>query len=148
MILKIASACIGSVGFAILLKIRGRQIVYVGIGGAVSWTAYVLMYLLCNSYFTANFTAAIVVAVYAEIMARVNRVPTTIFLTAAAIPLIPGRNLYYTMYGIVSEEYDVALQNGVTASVIALAIGLGFVCVTVALRLIGLITKSKEEKNV
>ena len=52
------------------------------------------------------------------------------------------------MYGIVSEEYDVALQNGVTASVIALAIGLGFVCVTVALRLIGLVTKSKEEKNV
>lgn len=131
MILQLFAAFAGSLGFAIVLKIKGKQILYAGIGGFITWGVYLLAYSQLESYFLSNLIAAIFVAVYAEIMARINKAPATIFLTAAAVPLIPGGNLYYTMFGIVSEDSAMAIKNGTTAIVVAIAISLGFVFVAV-----------------
>ena len=125
------SAFLGSIGFAIILKIKGKQIVYAGIGGLVTWLIYLLTFEELHSDFTCNLIAAVFVAVYAEVMARINKAPATIFLTAAAVPLIPGGKLYYTMYGIVSENRQMFEENGTSAIIIALAISLGFVAVAV-----------------
>ena len=148
MIIQLLAACVGSVGFAMLLNMRGKQVVYAGIGGIISWGIYLLGYRFAESYFIANFVAAVFVALYAEIMARVNRAPTTIFLTAAAIPLIPGRNLYLSMYGIVNEDYVNARVNGMTAVVIALAIGLGIVFITVIFKFINRYNSRRNRRNV
>ncbi len=131
MAVQLMSAFLGSIGFAIILKIKGKQIVYAGIGGLVTWLIYLLTFEELHSDFTCNLIAAVFVAVYAEVMARVNRAPATIFLTAAAVPLIPGGKLYYTMYGIVSENRQMFEENGTSAITIALAISLGFVAVAV-----------------
>ena len=144
MIIQLLAACVGSVGFAMLLNMRGKQVVYAGI----SWGIYLLGYRFAESYFIANFVAAVFVALYAEIMARVNRAPATIFLTAAAIPLIPGRNLYLSMYGIVTEDYVNARVNGMTAVVIALAIGLGIVFITVIFKFINRYNSRRNRRNV
>ena len=97
----------------------------------ITWGIYLLCFEWLASNFEANLIASIFVAVYAEVMARVNRAPATIFLTAAAVPLIPGGRLYYTMYGLVSEDKAMFYENGTAAITIALAISLGFVVVTV-----------------
>ena len=131
MAVQLMSAFLGSIGFAIILKIKGKQIVYAGIGGLVTWLIYLLTFEELHSDFTCNLIAAVFVAVYAEVMARINKAPATIFLTAAAVPLIPGGKLYYTMYGIVSENRQMVEENGTAAIVIALAISLGFVAVAV-----------------
>ena len=131
MAVQLMSAFLGSIGFAIILKIKGKQIVYAGIGGLVTWLIYLLTFEELHSDFTCNLIAAVFVAVYAEVMARINKAPATIFLTAAAVPLIPGGKLYYTMYGIVSENRQMFEENGTSAITIALAIYLGFVAVAV-----------------
>ncbi|MFR7990934.1 MAG: threonine/serine exporter family protein [Anaerovoracaceae bacterium] len=131
MAVQLMSAFLGSIGFAIILKIKGKQIVYAGIGGLVTWLIYLLTFEELHSDFTCNLIAAVFVAVYAEVMARINKAPATIFLTAAAVPLIPGGKLYYTMYGIVSENRQMFEENGTSAITIALAISLGFVAVAV-----------------
>ncbi len=131
MAVQLMSAFLGSIGFAIILKIKGKQIVYAGIGGLVTWLIYLLTFEELHSDFTCNLIAAVFVAVYAEVMARINKAPATIFLTAAAVPLIPGGKLYYTMYGIVSENRQMFEENGTSAIIIALAISLGFVAVAV-----------------
>lgn len=133
-LLQIGAAFVGSLGFAIMLKIRGKQVAYAGIGGLLTWFVYLLSYDFLGTFFWSNLLASVFVAFYAEIMARVNRAPATIFLTAAAVPLIPGRNLYNMMYGLVSEDYGMAQTNGTTALVVALAIGLGFMVVSVVMR--------------
>ncbi len=132
--IQIVAAFFGSIGFAIILKIRGKQIAYAGIGGMLTWIVYLIAFHYVSSYFWANLAAAVFVAFFAEIMARVNKAPATIFLTAAAVPLIPGRNLYYMMFGIVSKNPVMTGENGMTAGIIALAIGLGFVAVTIFMR--------------
>ena len=85
-----------------------------GIGGMFTWSVYLAAYGQIHSYFFSNLIASIFVAAYAEFMARINKAPSTIFLTASAIPLIPGANLYNTMHGIVRENYKLASTNGVT----------------------------------
>ncbi len=131
MITQLIAAFAGSIGFAIVLKIKGKQILYAGIGGFITWWIYLISFDYLQNDFLSNLIAAIFVAVYAEIMARVNLAPATIFLTAAAVPLIPGGRLYYTMYGLVSEDQQMFVENGTSAIIIALAISLGFVVVAV-----------------
>ena len=92
-----------------------------GAGGAVTWIVYLLTESMTGGLFIPYFTASVFVAVYAEIMARVNRAPATIFLTAAAVPLIPGGSLYYTMEGLVNQDNAMFVQNGVATITVALA---------------------------
>lgn len=134
MMIQLGAAFLGSLGFAIFLKMKGKQIFHAGLGGLVTWFIYLMTFGFCQSEFVSNLVAAFFVGVFAEVMARVNRAPATIFLTAAAIPLIPGGKLYYTMYGIVSQDKSLFVESGTDAVIIALAISLGFVVVAVIKR--------------
>ena len=136
MVVQIIAALVGSVGFAIFFKMKGKQIALAGIGGAVTWMVYLFVQSFVTGYFVPYFAAAVFVAVYAEIMAIINRAPATIFLTAAAVPLIPGGSLYYTMAGLVNKDEVLFTQSGEAAIVIALAIAMGFVVVAVITRYI------------
>ena len=136
MVVQIIAALVGSVGFAIFFKMKGKQIALAGIGGAVTCMLYLFVQSFVTGYFVPYFAAAVFVAVYAEIMARINRAPATIFLTAAAVPLIPGGSLYYTMAGLVNKDEVLFTQSGEAAIVIALAIAMGFVVVAVITRYI------------
>jgi len=132
--IQLTAAFLGCIGFAIFLKMKGKQIFYAGLGGLITWFIYLVVFQFCQDIFISNFIAAVFVGIFAEVMARVNRAPATIFLTAAAIPLIPGGKLYYTMYGLVSKDNDLFVESGTDAVVIALAISLGFVVVAVLKR--------------
>ena len=147
MIVQLASAFLGSLGFALILKIKGRQILYAGIGGLVTWFIYLMVFAELQSDFIANLIAAVYVAIYAELMARVNKAPATIFLTAAAVPLIPGGRLYYTMFGLVSEDDAMFVENGTAAIIIALAISLGFVFVAVVNKYVNRVLYGKRQKR-
>ena len=141
MIIQTAAAFLGSIGFAIFFKMKGRQIVLAGIGGAVTWVVYLFMQHFVEGYFVLYLAAAIFVGIYAEIMARVNKAPATIFLTASAVPLIPGGSLYYTMLGLVEKNEALFAESGVAALTIALAISLGFVVVALTNKYINIFMK-------
>lgn len=126
---QVVTALLGSVGFAFFLKMKGRQALLAGAGGAATWLIYLLCQQQIEGYFIPYFIASLFVAIYAEIMARVNRSPATIFLTAAAVPLIPGGSLYYTMAGLVNREQQLFAQSGENALTMALAIALGIVSI-------------------
>lgn len=127
MIIQIISAFVGSIGFAIFFKMKGKQIPFAGLGGAVTWAVYLAVQTQFDGYFVPYLVASIFVALYAEVMARINRAPAWIFITSAAVPLIPGGSLYYTMAGLVNGDQELFVTSGRSALIIALAISLGFV---------------------
>ena len=137
-IVQLISSTVGCVGFAILFKIRGRQVVYSGIGAFFTWAMYMLVYDYDPDNFIATLVASIFVAAYAEIMARVNKAPATIFLTASVFPLIPGANLYYMMYGIVLEDTKMAVDNAIALLLTCLGIALGFIVVEILNKYLGM----------
>ena len=132
MMIQIAAAFIGSLGFAVFLKMKGKQVLMAGVGGGLTWALFLALQNYMGGLFVPNLLASRFVGIYAEIMARVNRAPATIFLTTGAVPLIPGGSLYYTMLGLVSNDELMFAENGSKAAIIALAIALGFVIVAIA----------------
>ncbi len=118
-------------GFAMLFKIRGRQVFYSGAGAFITWVTYLMVYEQTENLFLSNLAGAIFVAAYANIMARVNKAPTTIFLSASVFPLIPGARLYYMMYNIVLENSREAVIHAKALVVICLAIAVGFIVVEI-----------------
>ena len=147
MIIQLIAAFAGSIGFAILFNMKGKQILFAGIGGALTWLIYLIFHNILEDYFVSYLIAAVFVAIYAEVMARVNRAPSTIFLTATAIPLIPGGSLYYTMYGLVIKDGEMFITNGQDAIIIALAIALGFVFVAVVTKYVNKLVFSVDKKK-
>lgn len=132
--IQLISCTIACTGFAFWFKIRGRQVMYSGIGAFFTWAIYLIVYEIRPSNFLATMLAAVFVAAYAFVMSRINKAPSTIFLTASVFPLIPGPNLYYMMYGCVSQDISMAFGETVVLFATCLAIGFGFIIVDVASR--------------
>lgn len=128
---QLISCTAACVGFGIWFKVRGIQVVFSGIGAFFTWLVYALLYDAGYSNFLATLVAAVFVALFAQVMARVNKAPATIFQTVSVFPLVPGPNLYYMMYGIVMENFDMAKSEAVTLVVTCLGIALGFIVVEI-----------------
>lgn len=132
--IQLISCTIACTGFAMWFKVRGRQVFYSSVGAFITWGIYVVVYEIRPSNFLATLVAAVFVGFYAFIMSRVNKAPSTIFLTASAFPLIPGPNLYYMMYGCVSNDVNIAFNETIVLFTTCLAIAFGFNIVDVVSR--------------
>ena len=131
LLVQLISCTAACVGFAFWFNVKGIQVMYAGIGAFFTWLAYALLFEAGYSNFLATFVGSVFVAAYAQVMARVNKAPATIFQTVCAFPLVPGPNLYYMMYCIVMEDHEKAVSEAITLLVTCLGIALGFIVVEI-----------------
>jgi len=130
-IVQVVSAFFGSLGFTLFFNMKGKQVWYAATAGAITWGVYLLANMYLSGDFVPNLIAAVFVGIIADALARINRAPATIFLTAAAVPLIPGASLYYAMEALVKENPEQFSLYGERCVIIALAIALGFMVVAI-----------------
>ena len=90
-------ALIACVGFGLIFNIQGFGILITGIGGSVGWLVYLLVMDWQGHDIFAAIVAAMSIAVYSEVMARVRRCPVTGYLQIALLPLVPGAGVYRAM---------------------------------------------------
>ncbi len=124
--IQLISCTVACIGFAYWFKIRGIQVLYSGIGAFFTWAIYLIVFEITPSNFLATLVASTFVAFYAFFMSRLNRAPSTIFLTASVFPLIPGPNLFYMMYGCVSQDFNMLINETIVLFVTCVAIAFGF----------------------
>ncbi len=110
---QLLTGALGSLGFAMIFRLRARYLPLAVVGGLLNWGAYLLLYRLTEQLFLSCLVAAMVASLYSELLARYLRAPTTIFLVPAVIPSIPGSNLYYTMQAAVGGDLDGVFANAV-----------------------------------
>lgn len=130
-ILQIIMAAIGTLGFSIYFRVSEKNVAASTIGGAIGWSIYLLMFHFSKELFISNFAAAIVVYIYSEIMARLLKAPSNVFLIPGIIPLIPGGALYYTMRGVVDGNTQMFLSKGSDTVVVTFGIAGGIVVGTI-----------------
>ncbi len=135
-IIQIITGFIGSFGFAILFNIRGRKLIFAALGGLFSWALFVLLGFAIESEPVRYFIVAASISIYAEVMARVLRTPTTTFIMTALIPLIPGGSLYYTMAYAFESDLSRFLDKGIDTLQFALALALGVIVAAAATKTI------------
>ncbi len=128
-ILQIVTGFIGSVGFAVLYNIRGLRFIFASIGGLLSWSAFLGLGLLIPNEIARYFIVAALISLYAEIMARVLKTPTTTFIITSLIPLIPGSSLYYTMTNAFLGNGGDFIARGIMTLSLAGALAAGIIVI-------------------
>lgn len=135
-IIQIVAAGLGTLGFALLFRVRPCHLPMATLGGALSWLTYLLVWEGTGSIFFSTLVAAVVVCLWSEGLARLRKAPANIFLLPGIIPLLPGGALYYTMSGIVSGDWSLAMIKGLATVHMALGIAGGIIIGSEVVRLI------------
>ena len=126
MIGQLIAAMIGTVAFAVLFGVERKYYLFCGLIGAFGWGIYLAAHLKYSSPVSAFF-AAMAVIFLSRLVAVLEKCPTTIFLIAGLIPLVPGAGIYWTTYFFVTGRINAAEDNGFLALKTAVAIVLGIV---------------------
>lgn len=124
---QIVMAFLGTLGYALMINTSRRQSILGGLGGAAAWGIYLLLSEFAGGFFIPTVVAAVFVGFYAEIMARKNKAPATIFITSSSIVMVPGSALYYFIERLMDADYVQALEYGRAALSVAVAISVGLV---------------------
>lgn len=132
--LPVFFAFVASCGFAVIYNIHGPGILICGFGGGMGWLAYLLAEPLGNDI-TRTLLAAIVIAAYSEVMARLRRCPVTGYLLVGIFPLVPGGGVYYTMEHAVNGENALFLDSFLHTLGLAGALAVGVLLVSSFVRL-------------
>ncbi len=143
---QLLCAGIGSVGFAMIFRLRPTFLPLAALGGILNWGIYLALLELSGTVFFSCLFAAAAAAVYAELLAKRMHAPATVFFVPAVIPSIPGSNLYYTMFGVVRADWAFAGRNAVLTAEYAFAIAAGISIVFVVFAAIAKIRPHTKEK--
>ena len=134
--IQILAGGIGSLGFACLFNIRGKRLAVATCGGLLSWTLFVIFSYIIKSEPVNYFVVSLLISLFAEVMARVMKTPTTTFITTSLVPLIPGGSLYYTMAYAFHQDADSFVTKGIATLSLAAALALGIIIATTLTKLI------------
>lgn len=126
-------AFVACLGFCPAMNVRGVGALLCCLGGAAGWAAYLAVVALGGSSFVASLIAAVAVAVYAEVMARLRRCPATSYSTIALFPLVPGLSVYQAMNHGIRGETELFWETFFRTFGIAGCIALGLLLVSAVL---------------
>lgn len=82
-------------------------------------------FLLLGQSALGYFFATLFIGIACEVCARLTKKISTLFITSALIPLVPGVGLYRTMRYLVEGEYTMAASCGAETLMGICAIALG-----------------------
>lgn len=124
-LLEIAAAAGGSLGFALLFRIKGFRVFLCSIAGAVVWSVYLGVLAIGLNFLVANALAAMVGTLISEIFARIFHSPATSFIAPTVIPLIPGGTLFDALQALIAGNMNQAGNLGMRTASIAAVIAAG-----------------------
>lgn len=145
-LIQLASAWAGTLGFALLFNVRGRKLLFASLGGLLAWAAYMLTELHTPNPYLCAFNATVVLTLYAEIMAILQKTPVTVFLVSAAIPLIPGAGLYRAMNCAVHSDWPGFYAQGSYALLFAASMSAGITLTTTVFSLVRMALRTRIKK--
>ena len=127
---------LAALGFGILFHIRGKNLVYAGISGAIGGIVYYFVLKMGYDEVLAVYFASLLFALYSEVMARICQTPVTTFIVPGLIPLVPGGGMYEMMAFAVEGHADLLLEKALQTLSIAGALVLGLLCASAIVQMI------------
>ncbi len=121
------SGTLGTLGFTLIFRTNPRLIPAATLGGFLSTGLYILFDSLGANLFISNFIAMACAGFAAEILARILHAPAAVFLLPAAIPLVPGGSLYYTMSNLIFGNTEAFMSSGASTIMTGLGIAAGMI---------------------
>ena len=125
----------GTHGYAFLLNAPLSTVLPASLTGLLGDVIYEILlgFSACGMIFS-YFLSTVVITVLCEIEARMMRMPSTIFLLTALVPLVPGYTFYCAMLSMVENNGRAAASYGLEAVQIVAAIAVGAAVTSIVFR--------------
>ncbi len=120
---------LASLGFGIIFDLRGKKLIAASINGTLGGIVYNILLDPYGSV-VALFCASVTISIFAMVMARILKCPTTILLISALVPLVPGGMMYYTVLDFINGDMALALNDAIKTFTDVGAIVIGIVIVS------------------
>lgn len=146
--LRGAAAFVGCFGFCLLYNIHGPGMLFCLLGSTIGWGVCVWLARLNLPGATDYFIAAVVIALYSEIMARIRKYPASSYLVVSLFPLVPGSYIYYTMEYALQGNAALAKSTGFYTAEIAGNLAVGVLLVSTGFRMWNVWKKKRQENRV
>ena len=135
----------GTMGFAILVNAPRRTVLPTSLTSMAGYLVYLLLFrLMGHGVLVSYFLASAVISAVCEIEARVMRMPATVFLLCALVPLVPGYSFYSSMLALVENEGALAAASMMQAVQVVAAIAVGAAVSSVCVRSVTEIRKRRK----
>ena len=138
--IQLIACTVGCAGFVLMFGARKKALLYSTIGSFLTWFVYlyVVDQFKCG-FFIATMISACFIALFASLVNAFTGIPSAIFLTSCVFPLLPGSNLYYTVFGTVSNNDELFRTQGRAMLLIAIGIALGYITMDVVSNILQII---------
>lgn len=134
-ILRIAWAFFGTLGYAMLCRLRALDVLLAAAGGALAWACYSLSAAFLGAGVFAYLLAALMAGLYAEVLGAARKRPATVYAVAAVISLVPGGGMFYTLSAALAGDSGRASSLGFETLLVAGLLAAGIAISSVAARL-------------
>lgn len=119
-----------SLFFALIMNAPKKTLIHSSLVASVGY----IIYTICSAEINRTlgfFAGTTFVAMMGEIFARKFKMPATIFIFPAVIPIVPGLGLYQTMLALVQDNIPQALEIGVNTllNIASMAVAMALVSV-------------------
>ena len=149
-VIRLITSITGTIGFSLIFQVGGKRLPWAALGGLLTALVYEITALVVSQPMIAAFTASLFMALYSESFARILHAPSVIFLFPCAIPIVPGRGLYYTIYYFLFYNEEQLSFYAKTTLGIALGIAVGVSFASILLSVIfhiSKLTKSRKQSH-
>ncbi|MDO4741648.1 MAG: threonine/serine exporter family protein [Eubacteriales bacterium] len=133
--LQSIGAFAGTIGYALMLNAPGNTILPASLTAVLGYVIYAALHQLSPiGEIASYFVATVVISVICELAARRMRMPSTIFLLTALVPLVPGYTFYCMMLAMVENNGPAIAAYGLKAVQIVAVIAVGSAVTSVLFR--------------
>jgi len=105
-------------------------------------------YYAINNTFLSVMIGTVVATILSEILARLLKAPTTVFLIPSIIPFVPGARLFFMMYGLISNDNESFRYNMNELLLASLGIAVGIILASVLFQLLLKIINKFKNKTI
>lgn len=126
-LIQFVVAMTATVAVAILFATPKQELLFCGLGGAISWSVYYVIDEKSGNTVAACLAATLVLTIFSRTLAVLRRNPATIYLLSGIFTLVPGAGVYYTVYSLISGDQAGFASKGLETLEVALAIVFGMI---------------------
>lgn len=146
-IISLIAAYIACFGFGFIFHLRGKLLFITPIGGVLLWAVYLILETPIESVVARSLIATMAAAIFCESIARIMKIPVTVFMIIAILPLVPGSGIYYTMLACTKSDWALFSSKGLETIGIAGAIAVGMLLISSIFRMATDIYRHFKNKN-
>ncbi|MBQ9711716.1 MAG: threonine/serine exporter family protein [Bacteroidales bacterium] len=121
-------AGVGTVSFAALFGVPRDLYKAAGVVGVLVWLCYLVVYRYAGlTPPVSTLVAAFLACIVSRYAAIPFKSPGNVFVICGIFTLVPGAGLFWSMYYLLSSEFDLALDAGFMAGKVAIAVVFGII---------------------